>query len=121
MISSRTSLAFALFLSVALVACQQGERHDPAADSAALDKAAAGWETAYNDKNAEAVAALYTEDAQLMPPGAALVSGRAAIKDYFANDIATQWAKVAVKAQSARTSPATGRFVPAPGASKRRR
>jgi uncharacterized protein (TIGR02246 family) len=100
MITARTPLALALFLSVALVACQQGDRHDPAADSAALDKAAAGWETAYNDKNAEAVAAVYAEDGQLMPPGAALVSGRAAIKDFFANDIATQWAKIAVKAQS---------------------
>lgn len=73
---------------------------DAAADAAAMDKAAAGWESAYNDKNAEAVAATYTEDAQLLPPGAGFVNGRAAIRDYFANDIEKQWAKISVKSDS---------------------
>ena len=95
----RPSRAFALLLGFALVACQQGG-HDPAADAASLDKAAAGWEAAYNDKNGEAVAALYTEDGQLLPPGAGPVSGRAAIKDFWSNDIATQWAKVSIRADS---------------------
>ena len=97
--TARSSRAFALLLGFALVACQQGG-HDPAADAASLDKAAAGWEVAYNDKNGEAVAALYTEDGQLLPPGAGAVNGRAAIKDFWSNDIATQWAKISIKADS---------------------
>jgi uncharacterized protein (TIGR02246 family) len=70
---------------------------DPAADSAALDTAASGWEKAYNDKNADGIAALYTDDAQLLPPGAAEVSGRDAIRAYFANDIDTQWARITIR------------------------
>ena len=97
--TARISRAFALLLGFVLVACQQGG-HDPAADAASLDKAAAGWEVAYNDKNGEAVAALYTEDGQLLPPGAGAVNGRAAIKDFWSNDIATQWAKISIKADS---------------------
>jgi ketosteroid isomerase-like protein len=104
MIPVRVSRALALFLTVALAACNQGPAHDPAADAASLDKAAAGWEAAYNDKNADAVAAIYTDDAQILPPGAAAVSGRAAVKDYWANDIATQWAKISVKADSSMIS-----------------
>ena len=96
---ARATRAFALLLGLALAACQQGG-HDPAADAASLDKAAAGWEAAYNEKNAESVAALYTEDGQLLPPGAGAVNGRAAIKDFWSNDIATQWAKISIRADS---------------------
>jgi ketosteroid isomerase-like protein len=99
MITARSTCAFALLLSVVLVACKQGG-HDPAADAGSLDKAAAGWEAAYNEKNAESVAALYTEDGQLLPPGAGAVNGRAAIKDFWSNDIATQWAKISIRAES---------------------
>ncbi len=99
MITARSTCAFALLLSVVLVACKQGG-HDPAADGASLDKAAAGWEAAYNEKNAESVAALYTEDGQLLPPGAGTVTGRPAIKDFWSKDIATQWAKISIRAES---------------------
>jgi len=99
MIAARSTRAFALLLSVLLVACKQGG-HDPATDAGSLDNAAAGWEAAYNEKNAESVAALYTEDGQLLPPGAGAVNGRAAIKDFWSNDIATQWAKMSIKAES---------------------
>ena len=99
MITARSTCAFALLLSVVLVACKQGG-HDPAADAASLDKAAAGWEAAYNEKNAESVAALYTEDGQLLPPGAGTVTGRPAIKDFWSKDIATQWAKISIRAES---------------------
>lgn len=94
-----------LFLTLAcaasLAACnQQPSAADTAAATAAMDTAAAGWEKAYNDKSAEAVAAIYTEDAQLLPPGAPFVNGRAAIRDYFANDIEKQWAKISVKSDA---------------------
>src|SRR5688572_24286500 len=98
MITARSTRALALLLAAALAACQPAG-HD-SADTAALDKAAAGWEAAFNDKNADGVAAIYTEDGQLLPPNAAAVNGRAAIKDYWAKDIATQWAKISIKADS---------------------
>ena len=69
---------------------------DSGADVAALTSAAAGWEQAYNDKDADAVAAIYAEDAQLLPDGAPAVNGRAAIREHYANEIATAWAKVSV-------------------------
>jgi ketosteroid isomerase-like protein len=100
MIPARVPRALALLLTVALVACNRGPSHDPAADAASLDKAAAGWEAAYNDKNADAVAAIYTDDGQLLPPNAGAVNGRAAIKDFWSNDISTQWAKISIKAES---------------------
>jgi uncharacterized protein (TIGR02246 family) len=69
---------------------------DSGADVAAFESAAAGWEQAYNDKDADALAALYAEDAQLLPQGAPAVKGRAAIREHYANEIATEWAKVSI-------------------------
>ena len=46
------------------------------------------WAKAYNSGNADAVASLYDEQAVLLPPGAPAVSGRAAIKAFFAKDTA---------------------------------
>ena len=73
----------------------------PVADSdadvaAALTSATADWEQAYNDKDADAVAAVHAEDAQLLPDGAPAVNGRAAIREHYANEIATAWAKISV-------------------------
>ena len=73
---------------------------DTAADTAALATTAAGWEKAYNDKDADALAALYTEDAQLLPPGATEVSGRDAIRAYFVADIEKHWARISIKSDS---------------------
>ena len=88
-----TSLA----LLMALAACQpQSAPIDTAADEAAIEAAAQGWPKAYNDKNADGVAALYTEDAKVFPPGKAVVSGHAAIREYFAGDIANNWAQLTV-------------------------
>ena len=69
---------------------------DSGADVAAVESAAAGSERAYNDKNADAVAAIYAEDAQFLPQGAPAVNGRAAIREHYANEIATAWAKISV-------------------------
>src|SRR5262245_20035563 len=84
------SVLFALIGAVTLAACNpQAAQHDTKADEAAVASAASGWEKAYNEKNADAVAALYTEDGQLLPPGPPVVNGRSAIRDFWANDIAT--------------------------------
>ena len=92
-------LLSALLAAVIVAGCgPQKSGHDPAGDKAALDATAAGWEKAYNEKNADAVAALYSDDAQLLPPGAAVVSGRAAIRDYWAKDIADTGMPLTIKA-----------------------
>jgi len=98
-----TILFLAFACALGLAACEQkssAPAPDATADAAALDTAARGWEKAYNDKNADALAALYAEDAQLLPPGATEVSGRDAIRAYFVNDIEKQWAKINIKSDS---------------------
>lgn len=61
---------------------------DPAADMAALQAADQSWLKAYNSGNVDGVASLYDEQAVLLPPGAPSTSGRAAIRAFFAKDIA---------------------------------
>lgn len=61
---------------------------DSAKEIAALQAADQSWLKAYNSANADALASLYDEQAVLLPPGAPAVSGRAAIKAFFAKDVA---------------------------------
>ncbi len=66
------------------------------ADETAIRAQTASWEKAYNGGDAKGVAAQYAEDALLLPPGAARVSGRAAILEFFTKDIAGSKAAGAV-------------------------
>ncbi|MEP6610108.1 MAG: nuclear transport factor 2 family protein [Burkholderiaceae bacterium] len=60
-----------------------------AADDAATIRAnTEAWFKAYNAGNADAVAALYADDAVIMPPGSSPVSGHAAIKQFLVKDSA---------------------------------
>ena len=84
---------------VALVGSMVGlaQAASPAsADETAIRGQAASWEKAYNGSDAKGVAALYAEDALLLPPGASGVSGRAAILEFFTKDIAGSKAAGAV-------------------------
>jgi ketosteroid isomerase-like protein len=128
---SHSNLRSTLLLAaaVAVAGCAPQKAQDSAADVAALASTAAGWEKAYNEKNADAVAALYSEDAQLLPPGPPVVNGRAAIRDYWANDIATTgvpvtitsdasnaggdwaWRSGSWSSQDAKGAPVTGKYV----------
>jgi len=99
-----TRLFLALACTLCFTACEQKSSAPPppdaAAETAALNTAAEGWEKAYNDKNADALAALYAEDAQLLPPGATEVSGQDAIRAYFVEDIEKHWARIDIKSDS---------------------
>jgi len=50
---------------------------------AAIEKAIAAWEKAFNAKDAAAIANLYTDDASLLPPGSPLIKGRKNIQDFW--------------------------------------
>ena len=82
--------AMALWGSVAaLVLCGiNSSVADSAADLAALHAADEAFVSAYNGRDAAAVASLYDEHAVLLPPGSAPVDGRAAIRAFFVRDIA---------------------------------
>ena len=58
------------------------------ADEAAIRAQTTSWIKAYNGGDAKAIAALYAEDAILLPPGAPGAKGRAAIQTFIAKDIA---------------------------------
>jgi len=55
------------------------------ADEASLKAQMAKWEKAYNAGDAAAVAAIYADDAHVMPPGVDAVTGRAAIQSFWAS------------------------------------
>jgi uncharacterized protein (TIGR02246 family) len=91
---------------VALVGSMTGLAYaaSPAsADEVAIRAQTTSWGKAYNGGDAKAVAALYAEDALLLPPGASGVSGRAAILQYFTKDIADSKAAGAVFALDPKT------------------
>jgi uncharacterized protein (TIGR02246 family) len=58
------------------------------ADEAAIRAQSKDWEKAFNAGDAKAVAALYAEDALLLPPGSPGARGRAAIQAFFTKDLA---------------------------------
>jgi len=80
----RILLGLVLGLALPPAAVAQAGAPDLKAQITKLDQA---WQTAYNAKDAAGVAALYAEDAKVMAPGSATVSGRAAIQAYFADQV----------------------------------
>ncbi len=61
---------------------------DTAADQAQLQADALIWFDHYANADADGLANLYAEDALLMPPGAAAVTGRAGIRTFLGEDAA---------------------------------
>lgn len=74
----------ALLLIVAGVACAP----PTAQESPELAAKAAAWEDAMNAADVEAIVALYSEDARLMPPNAETGQGHDAVRDSFGGMIA---------------------------------
>jgi uncharacterized protein (TIGR02246 family) len=54
-----------------------------AQNKATIEKLNDVWTAAFNKGDTAAVAALYTEDAYVLPPGSAMVKGRAAIEAFW--------------------------------------
>jgi uncharacterized protein (TIGR02246 family) len=54
-----------------------------AQNRATIEKLNDAWTAAFNKGDAAAVAALYSEDAYVLPPGSAMVKGRAAIEAFW--------------------------------------
>ena len=54
-----------------------------AQNKATIEKLNDVWTAAFNKGDAAAVAALYTEDAYVLPPGSAMVKGRPAIEAFW--------------------------------------
>jgi uncharacterized protein (TIGR02246 family) len=72
---------------IALAGCQKAVE-DTTADEAEIAKSAPAWAAAYNAGDADALAAMYWEDATLQPPGAPSAIGRNAIRAFLAADTA---------------------------------
>jgi uncharacterized protein (TIGR02246 family) len=80
--SKRVTAALLCVLATANMAVAQLHRKGAGHPAASTDVTARFLE-AFKRGDAAAVAALYTEDATLMPPNTAAVKGRAAIKSYW--------------------------------------
>jgi uncharacterized protein (TIGR02246 family) len=79
----RSAVIAALLLCLA--ACAPGGPTMPQADlKAQIDANNAAWSVAANRGDAAAVAAMYTENATMLPPGADIQRGRAAIEQTVA-------------------------------------
>lgn len=78
---------FALCLGILLLA-GAAQAADTAQDLKSMHGVEQAWMVAYNAGNADAIAALYAEDALLMPPNQPAVSGRAAIHSHFVKEAA---------------------------------
>ncbi len=81
------SAALVAAAMVALAGCQKAAE-DTTADEAIIRASAPAWADAYNAQDADKLAAMYWEDATLLPPGAPGVTGSAAIRDFLAGDTA---------------------------------
>lgn len=75
------------WLAAGLVAFA-GFAHAAGADEAAIRAQTTTWIKAFNAGDAKMAAALYAEDAILLPPGAPGVKGRAAIEAFIAKESA---------------------------------
>jgi uncharacterized protein (TIGR02246 family) len=89
----------AMFVGVSLALAAMAApsfAEDPSAEVAAIHAVDQVWEKAYNAGDVDTVVGLYAEHAILLPPGAPRASGKAAIRSFFASDMAAS-AKDGVK------------------------
>lgn len=63
--------------------CEQAPAVDEAAVEEAITQRNEAFMEAFADKDAEALASLFTEDAELLPPSAGMVEGRSNIREFW--------------------------------------
>ena len=68
---------------VVIIGCLSVGSPALAQNRATIEKLNDAWTAAFNKGDAAAVAALYSEDAYVLPPGSAMVKGRAAIEAFW--------------------------------------
>src|ERR1700750_2403979 len=73
----------AMWRFVIIIGCLSLSSPAGAQNKATIEKLNEVWTAAFNKGDTAAVAALYTEDAYVLPPGSALVKGRAAIEGFW--------------------------------------
>jgi len=76
-------VAIVSLVSLLLGGVSSAQMASKAAGAGAADEIRQKWMAAGNAKDAAAIAALYAEDAMVMPPNAAAVKGRAAIQTFW--------------------------------------
>lgn len=80
----RTILLFIVALTLGACSAEEDAMHsEGSASKAELGQMNRDFASALNAKDAKAAAALYAEDAVLIPPGEPLVRGREAIEEYW--------------------------------------
>ena len=95
----KTNITICLALACAL----QVRAEEPAPEMAGLQKAAADFVTAYNNKDSDAIAALFTEDGEMTDiTGKDLTSGREQIKGRYEEIFSGDSAAMAIEVDSVR-------------------
>jgi len=85
---SKTWKALGLALALAAAGCTSATpARDVAADKAKLEADATSWFAFLDKGDIAGMANLYAEDARLTPPALPAITGRAAIKKYFEQDL----------------------------------
>ena len=84
---------------IAATACTQ-KTADTISDDATLRSGTETWAKAFNAGDADGIVALYTDDAVVMPPGAAVLRGKTALKAYFVKSIAESQSAGGVRFES---------------------
>ena len=87
MINARSGKLFCVVLALGIFHIESAVA-DSAAEVAALHAADQVWLKSYNGGDVDTVASLYDENGVLLPPGAPGENGRAAIRAFFAKDMA---------------------------------
>jgi uncharacterized protein (TIGR02246 family) len=91
--------AFALASVLTFAGCQtapKADQKDAAADLAAVNGLRGKFTAAYNSNDAGALAALYADDAIVMPPNQPVIEGRPAIQSMYEAMFKANAAKIAI-------------------------
>lgn len=106
-------LALSLALSLALLSGPVSAQKAPPADlKAQVTAGNVAWIAAFAKGDAAGVAALYTETATMLPPGAGMRKGRAAIQGFVKEAMGSGLANIALTTTDlARTGPVTAREI----------